>query len=321
VLRSEGAVLLRRVVSELPVLGSMLQPGLLLVATVVLLVATCTPGDTKHIPVPDRPAAPERIVSLAPSITEILFALGLGDRVVGVTRYCDYPPEALSREQVGGYYDPNYEAIVGLRPDLVVLLPEHAEAREHLARLGVRTLAVDHRSVQGILASITAIGEVGGAEQQAGEIVADIEVRMIQVRRSVEVLPSPRVLICVGRNMGSGSLEDVCVAGNDGFYSEMLKLAGGVNAYSGRMAFPMVSTEGILRMNPEVIIDMVPDLEAGGWSERTIVDEWDTLSGVDAVRHGRVHVFNDDFVVIPGPRFVRVVEKIARTIHPEANWG
>ncbi len=290
--------------------------GFVLVVVAALLRGGCAPDDTKHIPGQEGSETPERIVSLAPSITEILFALGLGDRVVGVTRYCDYPPEALSTEKVGGYYDPNYEAMVSLRPDLVILLPEHAEPREQLARLGLRTLVVDHTSIPGILASITTIGETGGAELRAAEIVGDIEARMERVRRNVEALPPSPVLICVGRTMGTGSLDEVYVAGNDGFYSEMLAAAGGVNAYVGDTGFPIVSTEGILRMNPEVIIDMVPDLEAEGWSKEAIRKEWDTVSGVGAVKNGRVHVFADDFVVIPGPRFVEIVEKMARVIHP-----
>src|SRR3954470_481013 len=105
------------------------------------------------------PGGAARVVSLAPSITEVLFELGLGDRVVGVTRYCVFPPEARAKPQIGGYYDPNYEAISAARPDLAVVLPEHAEIRKELEHLGLKVLTVDHTSVQGILASIQLIGD------------------------------------------------------------------------------------------------------------------------------------------------------------------
>jgi iron complex transport system substrate-binding protein len=262
----------------------------------------------------------ERIVSLAPSITETLFVLGLGDRVVGVTRYCDFPPEALTKTKVGGYYDPNYEAIIALNPDLVVMLTEHEDARRHLSQLGLHVLVVNHKGISGILASITTIGKECGVEQEAMRIVKDIRRRMERISRKTEGLPRPRVMISVGRNMGSGTLKEAYISGQGIFYDEMIELAGGVNAYTGGVAFPVVSTESIIRLNPEVIIDMVPDIDAKGWDRAMIVREWDTVSQVDAVKKDRVYVFGEDYVVIPGPRFILILEEMARVIHPEGVW-
>jgi len=259
-----------------------------------------------------------RIISLAPSITETLFQLGLGDRVVGVTRYCDYPREALAKAKVGGYYDPNYEAILLLNPDLILMLPEHEEPREHLGKLGLSILVVDHKTIPGILNTIMTIGKVCGVEQAAESIVSDLRTRMEHIRQTTEGLPRPRVMISVGRNMGS--LKDVYVSGRGGFYDEMITFAGGKNAYVGNIAFPVISGEGIIRLNPEVIIDMVPDLEEKGLDEAMILKEWETVSQVDALRNGRVHVFGQDYVVVPGPRFILIVEQMARVIHPQAEW-
>jgi iron complex transport system substrate-binding protein len=182
-----------------------------------------------------------RIVSLAPSITETLYALGMMDHVVGVTRYCDYPPEALTKAQIGGYYDPNYEAIIALEPDLIIMLAEHEEPRTQLAKLGYDIVVVDHRSIAGILRSIEIIGEACGVPQKAKSITGDIMARMERIREKTRGLPSPRVMVCIGRNMGSGTLKEVYISGKEDFYDEMIRSIGGVNAYEGTVAFPVVS--------------------------------------------------------------------------------
>jgi iron complex transport system substrate-binding protein len=262
----------------------------------------------------------KRIISLAPSITETLYALGLMDQVVGVTRYCDYPPEALTKTEIGGYYDPNYEAIVALEPDLIIMLAEHEEPRKHLADLGYNIIVVNHTSIQGILRSFELIGEACGVLPKARSIVEDIRARMHRIREKTEGLPSPRVMISIGRNMGSGTLKDVYISGKEGFYDEMIEFMGAVNAYEGDVAFPVVSGEGIIRMNPEVIIDMVPDIEEHGWDPQMICREWDALSQVDAVKNHRVYVFGEDYVVVPGPRFILIMEKMARVLYPNVEW-
>jgi iron complex transport system substrate-binding protein len=268
----------------------------------------------------ETPQFPQHIVSLAPSITETLYALGLMDRVVGVTRYCDYPPEALKKTRIGGYYDPNYEAIVMLEPDLIIMLAEHERPREHLAELGYNIIVVNHKSISGILRSIEAVGKACGASDRAGSITNDIKSRMERIRQKTAGLPSPRVMVSIGRNLGSGKLKDVYISGKEGFYDEMIEIIGGVNAYSGGVAFPVVSSEGIITMNPEVIIDMVPDIEENGWNPEMIQKEWDALPQVDAVKNHRVYVFGEDYVAVPGPRFISIMEKMARVIYPDINW-
>jgi iron complex transport system substrate-binding protein len=265
---------------------------------------------------------PSRIVSLAPSITEVLFALSLGDRVVGVTRFCDHPPEARRRAKVGGYYDPSYEAIVGLRADLVVLLPEHEGPRAYLAELGIETLAVGNTTTAGILDAIAAVGSRCGAEAEAGRIVADIRARLARVAERTRGLPKARVLVSVGRAMGSGSLKDVYVAGEGTLYDEAISLAGGENACRGGGAkYPKLSAEGVLLIDPDVIVDIVADLKAEGSTEDAVLADWRSVPGARAVKEGRVHLISEVYAVRPGPRFILLVEDLARTLHPEADWG
>ena len=260
-----------------------------------------------------------RVISLAPSITEVLFTLDLGDRVVGVSDYAHYPPEALKKPRVGGYFNPNYEAIVRLEPSLVVLLGEHWGARKVLGELGVRTLPVNNKTVDGILDSIKRVGTACGREQEAAEIVSRIEEKIRKIEKRTQGLPRPRVMISVGRNFSGGNLVDVYASGRDGFYNELLTLAGGVNVYEGKTAkLPVLSREGILRLNPEVIVDMVGDKANSQTSDEKVLDLWRSMPEIEAVRQGRVYVFHQDYAVIPGPRFVRLLEDLARTLHPEA---
>lgn len=260
-----------------------------------------------------------RMVSLSPSITECLFALGLGDRVVGVTNYCDYPPEARTKSKVGGYYDLNLEAIIALHPDLVVCMPEHADYLSDLERLGLSHLTVDHRKVETILDSLTTLGRTCGVPERAKVLVQDIRQRMTSVQKRVVNGRRPSVLVCVGRNMGSATIDEVYVAGRAGFYEEIISLAGGMNAYQGKgeLVYPVITGEGLLRLKPEIIIDMVADLAESGLTEADVLQQWKSFPDLPAVKQGRVFLFTDDFVVVPGPRFIQILEKMAAVIHPE----
>jgi iron complex transport system substrate-binding protein len=260
---------------------------------------------------------PQRIVSLSPSLTETLFALGLGDRVVGVTRYCQYPPEARNKPRVGGYHDPNYEAIVALRPDLVVLRSESEQFVKAFRDLGLPLLEVRHDSVEGILGSFVVIGRRCGAEAEARRIVADIETQMHRITEKTAGLQRPRVMVVAQRTLGSGKIQNAYVAGSDNFINRMILLAGGKNACSDTSAgFPVVSAEGILRMNPQVIIDLLSNAPRGGLSAEEVLRDWQQLPDVEAVRSRRVYLVEDDYAFIPGPRFIKLVEKFARLIHP-----
>jgi iron complex transport system substrate-binding protein len=262
-----------------------------------------------------------RIISLAPSITETLFKLGLKDALVGVTRYCDYPPEAMEKPKTGGYFDPNYEAMIALRPNLVLLLPDHDQPREFFKARGIRTITLNHRTITNILESIQKIGDTCGVPEKAAEIVSKIEARMKNIKAVVKDRPSVKVMVAVGRDVSAKTIRGVYIAGNSGWYSELIELAGGVNAYDGDLPFPSVSAEGILAMNPTVIIEMLGDMEGKPFDTDTALATWQTLPDLDAVQNGRIHLFRDGVVVIPGPRFIVILEKMARLLHPDADWS
>jgi iron complex transport system substrate-binding protein len=261
------------------------------------------------------PVGAARIVSLAPSITEILFELGLGDRVVGVTRYCLYPPEARTKPQLGGYYDANFEAVTAVRPDLVITLTEHQEVRTELAKLGLPSITVDHTTVQGILESVLRIGRACGCPEKAASLHSRIESRLREVGNRTQGGTRPRVLISVGRMAGDASNGRITVCGREGFFEELIGLAGGRNAFELEIAFPALSAEGVLETNPDVIIDLWPDLKEKGVDPQTIRKQWKSIPGLRA----RIEVIGESYAMIPGPRIVLLLADLVRAIHPEAS--
>jgi iron complex transport system substrate-binding protein len=282
---------------------------------VLLLCAClgCAPAE------PERGQA-QRIISLAPSTTEILFALELGDCVVGVTRYCDYPASADKIAKVGGYVDPNYEEIVALKPDLTILLTSHRDAKAELQKLGLRTLSTPHETIGDIHEAIRLIGEACNRKKQADTLLDRLTRRTQTVQKAVQGEQRPRVLICIGRDTRSGRLSGMYMAGRHGFYDEIIQMAGGVNAYDNEpVAYPQVSAEGVLQMNPDVIVDLVsPMIDPGEKAREDIEKQWRQLRMVAAVRTGRVHAVVGIHALRPGPRYAEFLEQLARLLHPDA---
>lgn len=280
---------------------------------------------TRQLPITSQnqfPKTYDRIVSLAPSTTEILFALGLGDKIIGVSEFCDWPPEAKNKPKVGGLLNPNYEAIVAAKPDLVIVFDDMPGAENKFAALGIETLAVKHDSLSEILDSIQAIGRRCGKTKEAELIVSEIWNKIHTIQDQIASRNKPKVLISLGHDYSQDAEakpQNIYIAGDDGFYSEMIKFAGGQNAYGGTIAFPTIGTESIIAMNPQIIIDIAPVTQKQTDSQ-IMIKQWKNFSQIDAARNGRIYVFTEDYTAIPGPRFILTLEKIARIINPKLNW-
>jgi iron complex transport system substrate-binding protein len=254
---------------------------------------------------------PRRIVSVAPNVTEILFALGLGGRLVGVTTYCQYPPEALKIEKIGGYINPSLERIVALRPDLVVGIAE-GDLRtfvDKLTALKIPVYIANPRDALDVLTSIRKIGEVTFAPEPARKIVRSMEEKIRDVRGKVQGRPRPRVLHILDFN-------PLISAGKGTFVDDLIRLGGGRNvAETAAGKYPRFSMEEVLVQDPEVILlssmkSQDPLVKQRRWWER-----WKTLS---AVKHGRIYVLDSDLIHRPSPRMGEGLEQVARAIHPEA---
>jgi iron complex transport system substrate-binding protein len=291
-----------------------LGPSKPILAPVVLVLALAGAacGDRDPIAPADEP---RRIVSMAPSLTETLVALELGDRVVGVTRFCPRPDGAVS---VGGYFDPSYETILSLEPDLVVVMQSHDELVRRLGDLGIDTLRVDQHDVAGILESILLIASRCGVAGRGDVLVTRLQAELDEIAASVADRPRPRTLVIVGREPGVGRLGTLWAAGGDTFYSDVIELAGGVNAVGdSSIRYPELSVEGLYAIDPDVIVDVLADGGARDLTTETAAADWQSVRDLGAVVEGRVHPLLEDFVVIPGPRVVKTVRLFADHLHPE----
>ena len=253
---------------------------------------------------------PRRIVSLAPSVTEVLFEAGAGPRVVGVTSYCRFPREALSLPKIGGYLTPSYEALVALRPDLVVTLAEHADVEPRIRALGFPILRVDHRSLDGIVRSIEQVGERCGLTTRARPAADALRQTLAAAKRLVAGT-RPHVLICFGR---ADDFRRLTAAAPGTIHDDLITQAGGVNVLtSDAIAYPTLSAEGVMRLNPDVIIEF----SSGSADATALRRQWSRLDSVRAVRNRRVYVFTGEFLSVPGPRFVQFATTIAQAIRGE----
>ena len=260
-----------------------------------------------------------RIISLAPSLTEVIYALDLQEQLVGVSRYSDFPPEARSKPRVGALLDPNYEAIVALKPTLVLGLSEFREKLPYLESLGLKTLTYEHRSLAGISDSIRQIGAACGRELAANKVAQDIMARVERVKARVRDLPKIRTMVVVGESSGDGNLTSLFLSGTDGFYNEVLTLAGGENVVKSKtLGVSTVSAEGVIVLNPELIIEIVLANGGPGLDHAAVRKSWSDVQGVSAVKNNKVFIVDQDYVSIPGPRFVKVLEDFAGYLHPEA---
>ncbi len=292
-----------------------------------VLASGCAPaGDASAVKMGEmgetgEAAASVRVVSTVPSVTETLFALGLGDSVVAASTYCQYPPEVADLPKIGSLFDINIEAIVELDPDFVAILQENTELAKRLTTLGVKTIAVDHSSLAGVLASFETLGAAVGGEtgaESGRKLRRETETRIDAIRASVAGRPKPSVLIAIDRTPGLGRISDVFVAAQNPYFNEALEIVGATNAAGNlRGAAPVVSPEGIAALNPDVVVDLSTDgvYVEGAEADAKIAEkraEWRTLGdGVKAVKNGKVYPVLDLYATVPGPRTVLFLEKLA----------
>lgn len=279
---------------------------LLLVAPVQALTVRDMLGREVNLPAP-----PRRIVSLVPSVTEILYALGAEDLLVGVTTLCDFPPEARQKPKVGGIVNPSLEAILSLRPDLVLATTEgNREATiQQVAGLGIPVYVVSPKSFSGVLESITRIGQLTGREEAARRLAGNLGQRADRVVEATQGRPRPSVLYLVWA-------DPVVVAGRDTLITDLIRMAGGASVSAEeRIEWPRLSLEQVVARAPDVIIMATHsgphvDNALRRWREQKIL--------LPAFRTGRVHTVDGNLVHRPGPRIVDGLEALARAIHPGA---
>ena len=260
-------------------------------------------------------AEARRIVSIIPATTEMLFAMGAGDRVAAVGSYDRFPPEVEKLPRVGALLDPDIERIIALRPDLVIVYGTQTELRTQLDRAQIPYFPYTHRGLPDITETMRAIGARVGVEAQANALANRIEQRLASIRSRVANSSRPKTLLVFSRERGS--LRNIDASGGIGFLHDMLETAGGADVLADvkRQSVNM-TTEMVLARSPEVILEL--RYARDDTTDSSDLRQWNALGSVPAVRGKRIYMLRGEEFVVPGPRVVDATERIARTLHPEA---
>ena len=254
---------------------------------------------------------PKRLVVLTPSLVEIAFALDLGPRVVGVTKFATYPKETAQVPKVGDFLQPNVEIIASLKPDMVLLDAVQVNAQASLKAAGIYTLALPVESIEDVRAAVRAVGAATGRQAAADRLIDQInaDLRAASVRHAGRA--RPRVLFAVDREVGS--LRNLVCAGPGTYIDDLIRRAGGENVLGdAKLRFFRVAPEEIVARKPTVILDAVHTTDAA-----RARDDWRALPTVPAVQSGRVHVLDDPAFVTPGPRLGLMLRRLSDLLYPE----
>ena len=260
-------------------------------------------------------AQARRIVSIIPATTEMLFAMGAGDRVAAVGSYDRFPPDVEKLPRVGALLDPDVERIIAMRPDLVIVYGTQAELRTQLDRAQIAYFPYTHRGLPDITQTMRLLGARVGVEAQANALADRIERQLNDVKARVATTARPKTLLVFSRERGS--LRNIDASGGVGFLHDMLETAGGTDVLGDvqRQSVTM-TTEMVLARAPEAIIEL--RYARDDTTDPSDLRQWNALASVPAVRNKRVFMLRGEEFVVPGPRVVGATERIAHTLHPEA---
>ena len=282
------------------------------------LLALCAAGSPNHQAAKSSNHQISRIISLVPAVTEMLYEIGAGERVVAVSSYDTYPPQVKQLPNVGALLDPNIERILSLKPHLVIVYGSQTDLKQQLARAGIGIFDYRHAGLADVTATIRALGDRTGDGGKAAELARRIERGLDEIQRKVAGRPRPRTLLVFGRERLA--LRGIYASGGIGFLDDMLRVAGGINVFADvKMQAVQASTEQILAHRPDVVIEARATNSAfpsgDVQAERKV---WDAVASIPAVRNNRVLFLFDDRIVIPGPRVVEGTRAMAAALHPDA---
>jgi iron complex transport system substrate-binding protein len=258
-----------------------------------------------------------RIVSIIPATTEMLFAIGAGDRLVGVGSFDRFPPEVERLPRVGGLVDPDTERILALRPDLVIVYNTQVDLKSRLDRAGVPYFNYEHRALPDVMDTIRAIGVRVDEAAAAERVASGMERALSKIRAAVSGRPRPRAMLVFGRE--PGTLRGVYASGGYGFLADLLDIAGSDNVFGEiEQQSVQASTEMILARQPDVIIELRYGDDRRAVNTDRELEAWKALPALPAVRNGRLVLLVGDEFVVPGPRIVNAADRLARALHPES---
>lgn len=259
-------------------------------------------------------SVPQRIVSLAPGITETLFALNLDNEIAGVTTFCNWPTGALAKPKIGGFANPSIEKIVSMKPDLIIATADgnRKDTVQQLERLGLTVYVINPSNTKGVLKSIIHIGEITNRKKDARELIEKLQNRLNNVAKQLSKKKRPRVFFQLG-------MEPVLSAGRGTLIDEVIETAGGINVAGLDLAkYPHYSAEGIIKASPEIIV-FAPMVNDEGFV--AVKNFWQKFGEMPAVKNGRIYPIDADLINRASPRIFDALEMMAKIFHPEIKYS
>jgi len=264
--------------------------------------------------------SPSRIICAAPSITEIVYALGCGDRVVGVSDFSVFPPPAMSKPRIGGFFNPNLERITSLKPDLVITQGDHDSLHALERELGIKRLSVKIDSLNDLKQAIRTLGIRLDRRTEARSLIVELENSLRRIQEKTRNLPRPKVFLSLGHT--PGDLTGLMTSGSGTFLNELIVIAGGVNIFGDiQSLYPKISKEALILQTPDIILEICPEGISPG-SREILHQDWDRFASLHRQNPMDIHFISDDYLLIPGLRLPLTARKFAHIFHgdrfPEA---
>lgn len=259
---------------------------------------------------------PRRIVCATPGLAEVVFALGAGDRVVGVSDYTVWPPEALDVTRIGGWMNPDRERLLLLQPDLILTQGLHEPLQHFARRYGVRFEQIPTDTLDDVVQQFAVVGAIIGAAEEGARLQEALQAQLAEIRAKVSVLTPRRTVLLLERP--EGVLRNLTTVGPRTFLHSLLELAGGENVFQDVVGdYPQISRESLMMRAPEVIMEL-HDGALGEARRAAIMQDWQTMSSLPAVQDGNIVFLTGDHVLIPGPRIIDTIRHMAQLLHPES---
>ncbi len=253
---------------------------------------------------------PQRIASLSPGITETLYALGVGEKIAGVTSFCSWPPDASSKPKIAGFQEVSLEALARVKPDLAVLPDDMARLSGQIERLGIPVFIFEGRTLNGYLRDLPKLAEICGAEDAAQELAEAFESAMIRGKASQDVYRPTVLFAILTPDDCARPITEINVLGKDGFYNELIEAAGGTNAYRGEIPYPRLSREAILALDPDIILISAPH-----WHDQEgLLKNWQKTGRLKAAERNFLRILTDPGDTVPGPRSIHTLNEIAALV-------
>ena len=258
--------------------------------------------------------APRRIITLSPAVTEIVFALGLGEYVVAASDFANYPPEVNTKERVGGYFNPNLEKILALRTDCVITQGSHPKLVNFCNQYDIKLTQVALDGIDSLYQTLTLLGRILDCRKQAVQLKYSIENKLNAIKEKVGERDRIKTFFCFNRRQGE--LHSLYTISSEGFLGELLDSVGGENIYTNLTSmYQKISRESLIRAAPEVIIEVQNNRAMSIDQRQKLINDWQQLSIIPAVKNDRIYILTDDYILLPGPRIPRIAARLAEVIH------